>query len=279
MKKELDLTLLVDYHINDSAKAYLQMMYENGYFPKKIIVIGVLQGKLVKKLSRYIGKIYAFKLIKFILKFIHQKPLKEKKELANIITRAIGSEIDFFNKIKLDKFTKDIEYIYTQSYKDEKFLNYIKKQNTKTFLYGASGIIPKEFLDLEGVKVLHIHPGIVPDVKGSDGFFWSIALRNRLGYSCFYMDPGIDTGDIIQTQEYEIPDIKIPNTYNSDTVYHVILNYCDTVYRAKLLINILDNHFNSLASIKTKKQNAEDGDTYFTMHKKLINKIIKKYFQ
>jgi folate-dependent phosphoribosylglycinamide formyltransferase PurN len=278
MKKELDLTLLVDYDINDSAKAYLEIMYQNGYYPKKIIVLGFLQGNFITKYSRYIGEINSFRLLKSLNKLIQYKGYKERKAISKIITNFLNIKVDFFKRINLKRYTKDIDYLYIKSYKDEKFLSYIKKEETKTFLYASSGIVPKEFLELDNIKVLHIHPGIVPDIKGSDGFFWSIALRKKLGYSCFYMDCGIDTGDIIVTKEYDIPKIKFSCRYNSDILYKALLNYCDTLYRAELLILVFDKYSDDLSSIDTIKQDSDDGNTYFTMHNKLISQIIKKYF-
>jgi len=278
MKKELDLTILVDYHINDSAKAYLEMMHQNDLYPKKIIVIGILQGRFIKKYSKYFGEIYSFKLLKFISKLIQYKNYNKNKNISKIITKFLDSKVDFFRSINLNRYTNNIDYQYIKSYKDANFLSYIKKEKVKTFLYASSGIVPKEFLQLDNVKVLHIHPGIVPDIKGSDGFFWSIIIKKKLGYSCFYMDYGIDTGSIIETKEYNVPKIKLSNIYDNCTIYNAILNYCDTIYRSQLLILVLNKYPNTLPTIEAKKQNISDGNIYFTMHRKLVSQIIKKYF-
>ena len=51
---------------------------------------------------------------------------------------------------------------------------------------------------VEHLKFLHIHPGFLPNIRGADCALWSSLLTGHTSATCFYMSPGIDTGDIIR---------------------------------------------------------------------------------
>ena len=75
------------------------------------------------------------------------------------------------------------------------------------------GILPPSLLALPGVKFIHVHPGFLPYVRGSDGLLWSALIRNKPGVSVFYMDPEIDGGKIISAGEISpltFPVSKVP---------------------------------------------------------------------
>ena len=107
---------------------------------------------------------------------------------------------------------------------DEKLIKYIQTEQDKTFLFTGGGILKEKLLSIKDTKFIHIHPGVVPDVKGADGIFWSYLLKNKVGYSCFYMNSGIDTGDIVQINEYKLH--KFNNVdftkFDDDKLYRVM---------------------------------------------------------
>lgn len=114
-----------------------------------------------------------------------------------------------------------------------------------------------------------MHPGIVPLVKGSDGIFWSLVNRGKIGMSAFFMNTGIDTGDIIYTKEYDTDLSKLNiniEDYGLDTIYRAILDFYDPLFRAETLILMLkENRFN-LDIITVTIQNPSDGRYFFGMH-------------
>jgi methionyl-tRNA formyltransferase len=79
-------------------------------------------------------------------------------------------------------------------------------------LYTSGGRVPGDLLSTSPSRMIHIHPGVVPYVRGSDCLFWSVLTRGRPGMSCFYMNAGIDTGDIIHTREFDAPSYPVSRT-------------------------------------------------------------------
>lgn len=75
-------------------------------------------------------------------------------------------------------------------------INTLKKCINKNFIFSGGGILQKEVLSLNK-KFIHIHPGSVPEFRGSTCFYYSILNKNKLGCSAFYMNNMIDHGNVI----------------------------------------------------------------------------------
>ena len=83
-------------------------------------------------------------------------------------------------------------------------------------LFSGGSILKKPILNL-GKRFIHIHPGIVPAVKGSMAVEWSLLLGQPCGASAFFMSEAIDEGEIIKTKVFPAPGIEfngIPELYS-----------------------------------------------------------------
>ena len=133
-------------------------------------------------------------------------------------------------------------------------------------VFCGGGILRREILSLPK-RFIHIHPGVVPDVKGADGILWSSLVRRKIGMSAFFMNEGIDTGDILKTQEYDIPRLfEFPtNAASRWQLSNFIVNFVDPVFRAKLLSELFENNSDP-GKWTTTIQNPLDGKVYYFMH-------------
>ena len=187
----------------------------------------------------------------------------------------MGCDESLFDELDWKALDCEVETLYIDSYKDKRLIEFIEREEIKTFLYASGGIVPPEILDLEDVKIIHIHPGIVPDIKGSDGFFYSMLLKGRPGYSCFYMNAGIDTGDVIYSKEFDFNKIELSVNYEYEVIYEALLSFIDSYYRALTLLDVLKK-YEHLSDIPVTKQDPTAGTTYFTMHNKMIEVVLNK---
>jgi methionyl-tRNA formyltransferase len=231
--------------------------------------------KKTQILSKFFGKKLAYKIFSCAKKLRNKKQKNHDELYLHDELQKYDQFIDFNQTFDLNKYSKKVNYLYLNDFHDENLAKYVKNNISNFFLYTAGGIVPKSFLSIEGLKVLHIHPGVVPHIKGSDGLFWSVLIRNKPGASCFYMNAGIDTGSIIHTQEYKLPKFMFNNINSTTHKYNALLKYYDPHTRAKVLVEVLKKTKN-LTAIKTKEQSPEDGRTYFAMHKNLIEKVLGK---
>lgn len=75
------------------------------------------------------------------------------------------------------------------------------------FVIGFSQLIKKEIIDLAKIGVIGFHPTPLPKMRGRAANVWQILLGVReTKCSLFFIDEGIDSGDILGQQEYVIED-------------------------------------------------------------------------
>ena len=68
-------------------------------------------------------------------------------------------------------------------------------------------ILPKSILDLPKLGCINIHPSMLPAYRGPVPTAWAIENgETNFGITIHYMDQGIDTGDILVQEKYEIID-------------------------------------------------------------------------
>lgn len=73
------------------------------------------------------------------------------------------------------------------------------------FVVGFSQIIPQALLDIPPRGVIGFHSAVLPGRRGSSPLIWAIVDGlTETGVSMFYMDAGIDTGDVIDTRSFPI---------------------------------------------------------------------------
>ena len=130
--------------------------------------------------------------------------------------------------------------------------------------------------------MLHVHPGRVPEMRGSDCLLWSAAIRQKLEFSCFFMSPGIDEGDIIRIKEYKIPKIKnlesLTLEYGDEVIYRALLYCIDPHYRADLLSDILvENSSKTWRDLERQKQVETSDYPYLWIHPDLRRQLINKF--
>lgn len=77
------------------------------------------------------------------------------------------------------------------------------KEQEVTFLlsYGYRHIISKEILDCFPDHAINLHISYLPWNRGADPNLWSFLEGTPKGVTIHYLDPGVDTGDIISQTE------------------------------------------------------------------------------
>lgn len=93
----------------------------------------------------------------------------------------------------------------------------IRKLNPDlVFVVGFSQLIPKSLIDIPPMGVIGFHSAILPGRRGCAPLIWAIIDGiKETGVSMFYMDEGIDTGDVIGVEKFSIEDTD----YASDILH------------------------------------------------------------
>lgn len=107
--------------------------------------------------------------------------------------------------------------------------NYIKKNPVDLFIIAGARILTKEIIEACGGKILNIHPGLLPDVRGLDTFLWSIYYNKPLGITAHFITPKIDSGLLIYKERIPI--------YKDDSAFDITLRLLE--YQTDILVKAL----------------------------------------
>jgi hypothetical protein len=134
----------------------------------------------------------------------------------------------------------------------------------KYFLFAGGGILRREILGL-GKKFIHIHPGLLPDVKGSMAVEWSLLVSDRCAASAIFMAEQIDAGEILLTRFFEPPELEFGN----------VSPYYSPHIRSEVLLDLVREYART-GEFAATPQDPEAGETYYRMHPALGNVVFSK---
>lgn len=253
--------------------AYLAYLHLHGLQPELILAIDhVGDGPRAQRLRQLMGTGLASRLLRWRRNHAARVPaaLAATVQQGWPVQLMPGREPDY------EAAAQRVLRITVDSYADPRLLDAMRGCGVRTFLYCSGGRVPAE-LFRHDFRILHIHPGVVPYVRGSDGLLWSLLARGRPGVSCFYMDAGIDTGRLIATAEYEPP--HWPDLHaGPDALYHALLHCYDPHLRASLLVSLLERLApgQDLAALEAAEQPHAIGGHYYTMHPELRARVLAR---
>ena len=144
------------------------------------------------------------KLLVKILNEIERDDLKIK-----IITSPRHAREIIEEKCLLDLINeKNIPSLIVNSLDDLKIKKFLENLNSSLFLSISSAwIFSKKVIEsLFNNRIINVHGTRLPQNRGGGNFSWRILMGNRLGFTQLHIvDSGIDTGDLVATQEYLYP--------------------------------------------------------------------------
>tara|TARA_B100000029_G_C17400353_1_gene896813 strand:+ start:127 stop:771 length:645 start_codon:yes stop_codon:yes gene_type:complete len=172
----------------------------------------------------------------------------------NIYSKLLKKNNFFFPEITVKKFeTNQISNLVA------KFLISLKIKYIIYSGYPGKIIKVKNLLRLK--KLLHSHPGKLPEYKGSTSIYYSILKEKRIFCSTLILNNKIDDGKVMCIKEYSTPN----DIYNIDTCY-------DSKIRAENMIFVIKN-LKKLKSINKIKKNS---NTYYVIHPVLRSLVLNK---
>lgn len=90
--------------------------------------------------------------------------------------------------------------------KDSDSYDIIKELNPDVIVVVAYGqILPENILNIPKHGCINVHGSLLPKYRGAAPIQWSVLNGDKVtGVTTMYMEKGLDTGDILETKEYEI---------------------------------------------------------------------------
>ena len=146
-------------------------------------------------------------------------------------------------------------YVDNKDINSEQVKNAIKGLQVKYLIYsGYGGYILKPHLFHLGKKFIHVHAGILPEYRGSTTVYYSFLKEKIMGATAIFLSEGIDEGEIIAFDTFEIPDDPV----DIDYVYEPYM-------RSRVLIKVLKEYLSS-GDLSSCPQSTECAETYFVIH-------------
>lgn len=110
--------------------------------------------------------------------------------------------------VKVCATENNLEVFQPKSMRDGTALEIINSLNADLIVVVAFGkILPKEILESVKYGCINIHASLLPKLRGAAPIQWSILNGDTVtGVTAQQMDIGIDTGDILMTKEFVIPE-------------------------------------------------------------------------
>lgn len=159
-------------------------------------------------------------LLSFMVSYLKQANLPL---LVVIGERNISEKVSIGSQLMpLEEYLKfqQINYIISKNVStDDSVIKHISK-STMGISSGAPWIFKEKFIDRFNGKLLNLHGARLPQDRGGGGFSWRILRGDRVGVSLIHqIDPGVDTGDIIMSNEYTFPSsCRLPFEYKSYSI-------------------------------------------------------------
>jgi len=253
---------------SNTVKAYLAIMKQNGLRPRSIIIMKSSLSSKARFISLFIG-------LKNTYALLNQRNLNKVNYLRGFQRRfqkTFDLNFDFFSDVDYKDCCETYYEVYASNINDSKVIQCLKASKENVVIYGGGGIVKDPVFEL-GIKIIHTHPGYLPFIRGSHGVFWSLLIRQRFGCSTFYMNNGIDLGQIIIRREY--PVTLFPEINESVDIIEKLLNfYIDPLIRAKTLIDVL-LHSSSFDTLSVNEQNSSEGESYYFMQDLMRKQVAK----
>lgn len=100
----------------------------------------------------------------------------------------------------------NLTVLQPQRARDEAFVQELKYYNPDAIIVVAFGqILPESILHMTKYGCINVHASLLPQYRGASPIQWAVIDGcKKTGVTTMLMDEGVDTGDILMVQEYEL---------------------------------------------------------------------------
>ena len=167
-------------HPSLRGRAYIQSMVSSGLIPSEVLLMN--------------GQLSESEVPDHIDHFDYYKPREEPRVTLK------DNKINFRTVSSMDC-------------NDPMVIEELKNLKSDWVIFSGGGILRKEVLSI-GKKFIHVHPGKLPQYRGSTCFYYSLIKEGKCFCTAFIMGEKLDSGKIISCQEF-----KPPNGIDFDYVF------------------------------------------------------------
>ncbi len=100
---------------------------------------------------------------------------------------------------------------FVSGHNEEKAINIINKYPVDLYIIAGARILKKNVISAAKNRVINVHPGLLPEVRGLDTILWSIIENKPIGISVHFISTKMDLGRLVCKEKLELrqdDDIK-----------------------------------------------------------------------
>jgi SAM-dependent methyltransferase len=200
--------------------------------------------------------------------------------MAALVEDPMGFYAEMYDGFSYADYASELVRVGANSYRDQELTLALEKSGAEHVLFTGGGIVPAAVFEIPGIRLIHVHTGFLPYVRGADVLLWSLLVRGRIGVSAFLMTPGLDDGDVLAAKELDPIKVALPaGTGNDpDTLYRALFSFIDPLIRAELLVGDVLEATGDLHSLPASPQDLSSGITYHFMHPVVRNRALGELF-
>ena len=166
-------------------------------------------------------------------------------------------DVDYTLETFLTQFSPELRRVPTTRLSDSSAFDALRPGGVDAWIFGGGGIVPRSYFDTIA-PILHVHPGILPDYRGSTCWYYSYLKERKVGATAFWMDPEIDNGKVIVTRSFRVNmSLECTQPLFLDHILDPYIRRC--VLREALQTEELDERSES-------EGNCPMGEAYFVAH-------------
>lgn len=151
-----------------------------------------------------------------------------------------------------------VDFVETENLNAAAAVHYVRTRGINVLLNAGSELFRREIIEAPTHGVLNAHMGYLPTYRGYNVLEWSLFRGQPIGVTLHFIDPGIDTGDIIRFQPIAVEPGDTVEGLRGKTFPVDVEQMLDAVRKLE-----------DGALTRTAQTDA-DGRQYFAMHRRLL---------
>lgn len=132
------------------------------------------------------------------IKYVIAAP-KEKLNIPKSFAKITPENVNLIHPKKLCRIF-DIPYLVFK-HNNQETISYLNKNPVDLYLISGTRILSKAVIKAARQRIINIHPGLLPEIKGLDTFLWSIHNDIPLGITAHFINRKVDSGFLIYKEK------------------------------------------------------------------------------
>ena len=135
-----------------------------------------------------------------------QKILASGFEVVGVIDQRRDMVEGKFETLEIQAKKANIDYQVLEDLRSKESVELVSRYRADLFvLAGYARLLPPQMVKIPPMGIINTHAGRIPEFRGTAAIPWQIIRgEQRLGLTVLYADEGVDTGDVLLAEDFEL---------------------------------------------------------------------------